>query len=193
MTPEQCHANHYHSQQVEGSAGWDRHSSGDLRNRQMDGQDEENRRIYNQRDFTKKGGKFGRRQEVLSMEYQKRRRRNHPRPRTEDELWPSPQPRCRQSSSPTIPPNRWRCSHKGPVLKSASLPNSLYWACWVWVYSHLQWKEPPKSRPYKYKFPLPHFVFHFIFHQLQLVMCLFFSILNFIYFIRKVKQIHNKS
>ena len=55
MTSEQCHANHYHSQQVEGSAGWDRHSSGDLRNRQMDGQDEENRRIYNQGDFTKKG------------------------------------------------------------------------------------------------------------------------------------------
>ena len=54
MTPEQCHANHYHSQQVEGSAGWDRHSSGDLRNRQMDGQDEENRRIYNQGDSTKR-------------------------------------------------------------------------------------------------------------------------------------------
>ena len=54
MTPEQCHANHYHSQQVEGSAGWDRNSSGDLRNRQMDGQDEENRRIYNQGDFTKR-------------------------------------------------------------------------------------------------------------------------------------------
>ena len=55
MTPEQCHANHYHSQQVEGSAGWDRHSSGDLRNQQMDDQDEENRRIYNQGDFTKRG------------------------------------------------------------------------------------------------------------------------------------------
>ena len=55
MTPEQCHANHYHSQQVKGSVGWDRHSSGNLRNRQMDGQDEENRRIYNQGDFTKKG------------------------------------------------------------------------------------------------------------------------------------------
>ena len=54
MTPEQCHANHYHSQQVEGSARWDRHSSGDLRNRQMDGQDEENRRIYNQGDFMKR-------------------------------------------------------------------------------------------------------------------------------------------
>ena len=55
MTPEQCHANHYHSQQVEGSVGWDKHSSGDLRNRQMDGQDEENRRIYNQGDFMKNG------------------------------------------------------------------------------------------------------------------------------------------
>ena len=54
MTPEQCHANHYHLQQVKGSAGWDRHSSGDLRNRQMDGQDEENRRIYNQGFFTKR-------------------------------------------------------------------------------------------------------------------------------------------
>ena len=54
MTPKQCHANHYHLQQVEGSTGWDRHSSSDLRNRQMDGQDEENRRIYNQGDSTKR-------------------------------------------------------------------------------------------------------------------------------------------
>ena len=104
-----------------------------------------------------------------------------------------PRTSFRQSSSPTIPPDRWRRSHKGPVLKPNSLPNSLYWVCWVWVCSHLQWKGPPKSGPYKYKFPLPHFVFHFIFHQSQLVMYLFFSILNFIYFIRKVKQIHNKS
>ena len=86
------------------------------------------------------------------MEYQKRRRRNHPRPRTEDELWPSPQPRCRRSSSPMIPPDHWRRPHKGPVLKSASLPNSFYWACWVWVCSHLQWKEPPKSGPHSNNF-----------------------------------------
>ena len=59
-----------------------------------------------------------------------------------------PQPCYRRSSSPTIPPDRWRCPHKGPILKPASLPNSLYWACWVWVCSHLQWTEPPKSRPY---------------------------------------------
>ena len=55
MTLEQCYAIHCNSQQVEGSAGWDRHSSGDLRNRQMDGQDEGSRRIYNQRDLTKRG------------------------------------------------------------------------------------------------------------------------------------------
>ena len=55
MTPEQCHAVHYNSQQVERSAGWDKHSSGDLRNRQMDDQDEESKRIYNQRDLTNKG------------------------------------------------------------------------------------------------------------------------------------------
>ena len=55
MTPEQCHAVHCNSQQDEGSAGQDKHSSGDLRNRQMDGQDEGSRRIYNQRDLTKRG------------------------------------------------------------------------------------------------------------------------------------------
>ena len=47
MTPEQCHAVHYNSQQVEGSAGWDIHSSSDLHNQQMDDQDEGSRRIYN--------------------------------------------------------------------------------------------------------------------------------------------------
>ena len=103
---------------------------------------------YITREISRRGGKFRRHQEVLLVEHQKRRRRNHPRPRNEDELWPSPQPRCRRSSSPTIPPDRWRCPHKGPVLKPSSLPNSLYWACWVWVCSHLQWKEPPKSGPY---------------------------------------------
>ena len=98
----------------------------------------------------RRGQQFWRRQEILLVEYQKRKRRNHPRPRTEDELWPSPQTCCRRSSSPTIPPDRWRRPHKGPVLKPASLPNSLYWACWVWIYSHLQWKETPKSGPYNF-------------------------------------------
>ena len=32
MTPEQCYDVHCYLQQVEGSAGWDRHSSGDLHN-----------------------------------------------------------------------------------------------------------------------------------------------------------------
>ena len=95
----------------------------------------------------KRGEQFGRHQEVLLVEYQKRGRKNHPRQRTEDELWPFPQPRCWRSSSPTIPLDRWRHPHKGPVLKPASLPNSLYWACWVWVCSHLQWKKPPNRDP----------------------------------------------
>ena len=43
----------------------------------------------------------------------------------------------------------------------------------------------------EYKLSVPHFVFHFIFHQSQLVMCIyiyiffFFSILNFGYYIKK--------
>ena len=40
----------------------------------------------------------------------------------------------------------------------------------------------------EYKSSIPHFVFH----QSQLVICLLFSILNFGYFIKKVKQIHGK-
>ena len=148
MTPKQCRANHYHSQQVEGSVGWDRHSSGDLRNRQMDGQDEENRRIYNQGDFTKRGTAIRKRQRSSiggALEEEKKKS-------SSAEDWGRaltfPQPRCRRSNSLTIPSDRWRRPHKGPVLKPASLPNSLYWACWVWVCSHLQWREPPKSGPY---------------------------------------------
>ena len=96
-------------------------------------------------------GQFGRHQEALLVEYQKRRRRTHPRMRPEDGLWPFPQLRRWRSCSPTILPDRWRSPRKGPVLKSASLPNSLYWAYWVWVRSHLQWKTPPKSGPYNWR------------------------------------------
>ena len=54
MTPKQCHVANCNSQQVEGNAGWDRHSSGDLRNRHMDGQDEGSRRIYITREILRK-------------------------------------------------------------------------------------------------------------------------------------------
>ena len=39
----------------ERSVGWDRYSSSDLHGQQMDDQDEGSRRIYNQRDLTKRG------------------------------------------------------------------------------------------------------------------------------------------
>ena len=55
MTPEQCHFACCNSQQVEESAGWDRYSSSDLHDQQMDGQDEWSRRIYNNRDLTREG------------------------------------------------------------------------------------------------------------------------------------------
>ena len=96
----------------------------------------------------RRGRQFGRHQKTLVVQYQRRRKRTHPRTRPEDGLWPSPQLRCWRSCSLTILPDRWRSPRKGPVLKPASLPNSLYWACWVWVCSHLQWKTPPKSGPY---------------------------------------------
>ena len=147
MTPKQCYAAHYNSQQVKGNARWDRHSSGDLRNRQMDGQDEGSRRIYITREISRKGGQqFGRCQEILLVEYQKRRRRIHPQTRPEDGPWPPPQLRRWRSCSPTILPDRWWSPHQGPVLKPASLPNSLYWTCWVWARSHLQWETPPPPK-----------------------------------------------
>ena len=43
---------------------------------------------YITREISRRAGGFGRRQEVLLVEYQERRRRYHSRPRTEDELWP---------------------------------------------------------------------------------------------------------
>ena len=45
---------------------------------------------YITRDFSRRGGlQFGRRKEVLLVEYQKRRRRNHPRPRMSFDLPPN--------------------------------------------------------------------------------------------------------
>ena len=55
MTPEQCHPVYCNSQQVEGSAGWDRHLSSDLHNQQMDGQDKGSRRIYITREISRRG------------------------------------------------------------------------------------------------------------------------------------------
>ena len=76
-----------------------------------------------------------------------------------------------RSYSPTFLPDRWPSPRKGPVLEPASLPNSLYWACWVWVRSHLQWRTLPKSGPYNY---------YSITYCFQLGKILFWS-LNFIY------------
>ena len=89
MTPEQCHPVYCNSQQVEGSAGWDRYSSNDLYDQQMDDQDGGSRRIYNQRDHTKRErSQFERHPKALAVKYQKRRRRTHPRMKPNDRLLP---------------------------------------------------------------------------------------------------------
>ena len=54
MTPEQCHLICCNSQQVEESAGWDKYSSNDLYDQQMDGQDGWSKRIYNNKGLTKR-------------------------------------------------------------------------------------------------------------------------------------------
>ena len=93
------------------------------------------------------GGQFERHQKTLMVQYQRRRRRTHPRMRPEDGLWPSPQLRCWRSCSPTILPGRWWSPRKGPVLKPAFLPNSLYWAIgfgFAHIYSE---RHPPNRDP----------------------------------------------
>ena len=54
----------------------------------------------------------------------------------------TPPPHLWRSCSLTILPDRWWSPRKGPVLEPTSLPNSLHWACWIWVRSHLQWRTP---------------------------------------------------
>ena len=148
MTPEQCHDVHCNSHKLrEVLDGTDTQVATytiDKWTAKMKEAEE-----YITREISRRGkGQFGRHQKALVVQYQRRRRRTHPRTRPEDGLWP-PQIRHWRSCSPTILPDHWRNPRKGPVLKPASLPNSLYWACWVWVCSHLQWKTPPKSELYK--------------------------------------------
>ena len=107
----------------------------------------EQKNIYNQRDPTKRGTTIRKTPGSSIGGVSEEKKKNS----SSDEAWgrtrPSPQLRRWRSCSPRILPDRWWSPHKGPVLKPASLPNSLYWACWVWVRSHLQWRHPPNWDP----------------------------------------------
>ena len=119
LTLEQYHAVHCNSQQVEGSAGWDRHSSSDRHNRQMDGQDEGGRRIYNQRDLTKIGRAIQKTPESSSCAVSEEEKKNS----SLDEAW---------GRTLTFPPQlrRWRSCFPNdpawPLTKSSQRPSS--WA-----------------------------------------------------------------
>ena len=54
MTPRQCDGGHSSSQSARKSGRWDVHSSMDMDDRQVYGEDEWRSRIYNNRDLTKK-------------------------------------------------------------------------------------------------------------------------------------------
>ena len=91
---------------------------------------------YITRKISWRGGRqFRRHQKALVVQYQRRRRRTHPRTRPEDGPWPSPQLHCWRSCSPTILPNCWRSPRKGPILKPTSLPNS-YLSVKLWYFFH---------------------------------------------------------
>ena len=76
-----------------------------------------------------------------------RRRRINPRTKPEDKLLPF----LHMFNHPI---SLWSCPAVGALTKAQflslfSLPNLLYWACWVWT--HLpNSKEPLKSGPYKH-------------------------------------------
>ena len=59
MTPEQYHLVCCNSQQVDERAGWDRYSSSDLYDQQMDDQDQWSKMIYNNRGLTEMRRKKG--------------------------------------------------------------------------------------------------------------------------------------
>ena len=80
MTLEQYHLVCCNSHQVEESPGWDRYSSSDLHDQQMNGQDEWSRRIYNNRGLTKRP----RRMTVLKTLYSSNR--EAPENRKEEEF-----------------------------------------------------------------------------------------------------------
>ena len=109
----------------------------------MDGQDEGSRRIYNQRDLTNRGGgQFGRHQEALLVEYQKRRKRTHPVTRPEDGLCPSPQLR-RWRSCPTVDEVLTKAQFLSPLLYQIHCIGSVRFG-FAHIYSE---RHPPNWDP----------------------------------------------
>ena len=106
----------------------------------MDGQDEGSRRIYNQRDLTKRET-IRKTPESSSCIVSEEEKKNSSSDEARGQTF-TPTLCHWRSCSLTILPDRWRSPRKGPVLEPASLSNSLYWACWVWVRSHLHWRTP---------------------------------------------------
>ena len=118
MTPEQCHDVHCNSHKLrEVLDGTDTQVATytiDKWTAKMKEAEE-----YITREISRRGkGQFGRHQKALVVQYQRRRRRTHPRTRPEDGLWPFPPTTPLTILLPDDPAR--------PLTKSSQRPNS--WA-----------------------------------------------------------------
>ena len=144
MTPEQCHPIYCNPQQVEGSAGWDRHSSSNLHKQQMDGQDEGSGRIYNQRGLTKKGIAIQKTPKGSSYVVSEEEKKNS----SSDEA-------RGQTFTPLL--RRWRsCPTVDEVLtKARFLSPLLYQIHYIgpvgFGFAHAYCEEPPETGPYNWR------------------------------------------
>ena len=143
MTPEQCHPIYCNPQQVEGSARWDRHSSSNLHKQQMDGQDEGNGIIYNQKDLMKKSIAIRKTPEGPSCVSEEEKKKS-----SSDEA---------RGQAFTPPLRRWRsCPTVDEVLTKARFLNPLLYQihCIRLVgfgFAHAYSEGPPESGPYNIK------------------------------------------
>ena len=147
MTPEQCHPIYCNPQHVEGSDGWDRHSSSNLHKQQMDGQNEGNGRIYNQRGLTKKGIAIRKTLEGPSCVVSEEEKKNSS---SDEARW--------QTFTPPL--RRWRsCLTVDEVLTKARFLSPLLYQIHCigpvgFGFAHTYSEGPPESGPYSYIFKI---------------------------------------
>ena len=109
----------------------------------------EQKDIYNQRDLTKKGTAIRKTPRSSIGGVSKEKKKNSSSDETRGQTLTASSTTPLMSLFPKDPARPLTKSLQRPVLKPASLSNSLYLTRWVWVHSHLQWKaSTPKLGPY---------------------------------------------
>ena len=141
MTPEQCHPIYCNPQQVEGSTGWDRHSSSNLHKQQMDGQDEGSKRIYNQRGLTKKGIAIRKTPEGPSCVVSEEEKKNSSSDEAQGQTFTPPL--CYWRSCPTVDEVLTKAQFLSPLLYQIHCIGPVGFG-----FTHTYSEGPPKLGPY---------------------------------------------